>query len=91
MKKSQSPHQHENILLRRCLLTLHNIYGHQAHRGWQKHVACCMHCNCPTNTMTNQDDWGRRLAIAGLNHIGYITKRSRMLIKIFAKLVLEDV
>lgn len=64
----------------RCL-TLHDIYGHQAHSGGQKHVARCVHCNGPTNTMTNQDDWGRRLAVAGLNHVGYITEKSGILLK----------
>lgn len=79
-KEETSPGQVENVPLSDVLLTLHDIYGHQAHSGWQEHVARCVHCNCSTNTMTDQDDWWRRLAVAGLDHIGYIA-RSGMLIQ----------
>lgn len=56
------------------VLTFHDVYSHQAHGGRDHHVADCVHCDRSTNSMANQDDGGRSLTVAGLNHISYITE-----------------
>lgn len=58
-----------------CDLTFHDVYGHQAHCGRQQHAAGCVHRDRPADAVAHQDDGGRSLAIASLNHIGYVTER----------------
>lgn len=57
-----------------CDLTFHDVYSHQAHCGRQQHAAGCVHRDRPADTVAHQDDGGRSLAIASLNHIGYVTE-----------------
>lgn len=58
-----------------CALTFHDVYGHQTHHGWQQRAAGCMHCDRPTNTVANQDDGGRSVAVARSDDIGYVAEK----------------
>lgn len=60
-----------------ALVTFHDVDGHQAHHAGQERVAGRVHGDGPSHAVTNENDGGRSLTVARLDHTCNVADGSR--------------